>query len=434
MTERIIYLDPNPRDPHSRRIRVRAYRWYATVELDRDGYVDAATSLGHDSELPAAYSEAVDRVREVSIDRIWCEGYSGDFTWGNGSRWVTVYVQFPHVESAVEALRVAELKRDYSRLHKLADNLALPLDNWLAPGERELIRGIDFDAPPRAFLRFLQGKAKKWGLRINGRATAGSVWVRPTLSSVEKQIRERHPERYPGWVDRWTGYVEPEDAPSRPWVGGRDQNLSYGATPVTFRVVDTPSGGDCACGMSLHESWDDGKEHTAHHAAWAFGVRAPKNLEWWGDLAVVTTQSPITWRKLAYQVARMPQRENHYDFRSWSHVDEPEVTADNMRAYLLKANGYVIGYLAAHDTNEHRRWNLLIEGAQYGDLDDTPRPRINLIWVADAYRRRGVGGTLVRTLADDFACEVADVSWSTPVSDAGRRLARRLSPQGIWVS
>ncbi|WP_128507736.1 GNAT family N-acetyltransferase [Streptomyces inhibens] len=146
----------------------------------------------------------------------------------------------------------------------------------------------------------------------------------------------------------------------------------------------------------------------------------------------MTTQSPIAWRKLVYQVARMPQKENHYDFRSWFHLGELEVTADNVRAYLLKANGCVIGYLAAPDISQHRRWDL-VDGSWYGDQDDTLRPRIILVWVADAYRRQGVGSTLVQALADGFGCQVADVSWSAPISDAGRRLACRLSPEGIWA-
>ncbi|MGP8304462.1 hypothetical protein ACTPOK_42550 [Streptomyces inhibens] len=37
-------------------------------------------------------------------------------------------------------------------------------------------------------------------------------------------------------------------------------------------------------------------------------------------------------------------------------------------------------------------------------------------------------------IADDFGCQVADVSWSSPISEASRRLARRLSPEGIWVN
>ncbi|REK86493.1 hypothetical protein DY245_32115 [Streptomyces inhibens] len=103
------------------------------------------------------------------------------------------------------------------------------------------------------------------------------------------------------------------------------------------------------------------------------------------------------------------------------------------RAKSLKANGYVIGYLAAPDISQHRRWDL-IDGSRYGDQDDALRPRIILIWVADAYRRQRVGATLVQTLADGFGCQVADVSWSSPISDAGGRLARRLSSDGIWVS
>ncbi|WP_143832085.1 hypothetical protein, partial [Nocardiopsis sp. CNR-923] len=379
MTERTTFLDPDPRDWRSRKMHVRPLRWYATVVLDRDGYVDAANARGHDAELPAAYKEAVDRALSAFTDRIWYDGYPGDFSYGDGPRWVTLFVPYPHVEAAVKALRAAELDHNYSRLHALADRLMLPIDDWLAPGERELVRGVDFAPPPGTFLRFLRGKAKRCGVRLNGRATAGSVWVRPTLPPGEKQIRERFPERYPGWVDRWTGHVEPEGATFRPWVGGQEQNLSVGATPIEFRAVETPSGGECPCGMSLREPWDNGKEHTTHHAAWTFGIRVPKNLTWSGSLAVVTTQSPIAWRKLAYQVARMPQRENHYDVNSWSHLGEVEVTPDNVRAYLLKANGHVIGYLAAHDTNHNQRWDL-IDGSRYGDQDDTLRRSCPLEW------------------------------------------------------
>ncbi|MCT2589804.1 hypothetical protein LHJ74_07730 [Streptomyces sp. N2-109] len=52
--------------------------------------------------------EAIDRARSASIDRIWYDGYPGDFTLENGPRWVFLAVAFPQV-AAVEALRVAEL-------------------------------------------------------------------------------------------------------------------------------------------------------------------------------------------------------------------------------------------------------------------------------------------------------------------------------------
>ncbi|WP_406331748.1 hypothetical protein [Streptomyces sp. NBC_00203] len=207
MTERTTHLDPDPRDWRSRKILVRPHRWYATVELDRDGYVDTAASQGHDPELPAAYREAVDRARDAYIDRIWYDGYSGDFSWGDGPRWVTLFVPFPHVKATVEALRVAELDHDYSRFHALADRLALPVDDWLAPGERELIRGVDFDPPPGAFLRFLRGKAKKCGVRLNGRGTAG-----PGMSS--RRIRRSGP----GWAaETRTSVTARNPFSSAPW-------------------------------------------------------------------------------------------------------------------------------------------------------------------------------------------------------------------------
>ncbi|WP_158697271.1 GNAT family N-acetyltransferase [Streptomyces hokutonensis] len=433
MTERTIHLVADASSRDTRKFRVRASRWFANVQLDRDGYFDTESLQGREPSLPADYIEAVDRARYAAMDRIRYEGNRGAFHFGNGPRWVDLCARFRDVEATVKALRTAELEYNYSGLHALADRLALPVDEWLAPGERELIRGVDFDSPPGVFLKFLRAKATKSGLRLNGRATAGSVWVRPTLPAAQKEIREMFPEQYPGWVDRWTGYVESDDEPFRPWVGGSGEELSRGAIPVQFQRLEIASSHECPCGMRLRDTGDDDNVHRVHHAAWALGVRVPKGLDWLGDLAIVTTQSPISWRKLAYQVARMPQREDNYDFPSWSHVGEPEASTDNYRAYLLKADERIIGYVAAHDSNEHRRWDL-IDGSPYGDEDVTVRPRIILIWVAGTYRHRGVGATLVQALATDFGCQVADVSWSTPVSVAGRRLARRLSPDGIWVS
>ncbi|MFI9149754.1 GNAT family N-acetyltransferase [Streptomyces sp. NPDC053367] len=432
MTERTIHLVADPSSRDTRKIRIRASRWFATVQLDRDSYVDADAARGGEPDLPADYIEAVDKARNAAMDCIRYDGYRGAFYFGRGPRWIDLFARFRDVEATVVALRAAELEHDYSGLHALADRLALPIDEWLSPGERELIRGVDFESPPGVFLKFLRAKAAKCGLRLNGRATAGSVWIRPTLPAAQKQIREMFPEQYPGWVDRWTGYIESEDAPFRPWVGDSDEDLSRGAIPVHFQQLASESGGECPCGMRLQDVGDD-SVHRVHHASWALGVRVPKGLSWWGDLAVVTTQSPISWRKLVYQVARMPQKEGNYDFPSWSHMGEPEATSDSYRAYLLKADERIVGYVAAHDTNEHRHWDL-VDGSKYGVEDATLRPRIILIWVADAYRHRGIGATLVKALATDFGCKAADVSWSAPVSAAGRRLARRLSPGGIWVS
>jgi hypothetical protein len=73
-------------------------------------------------------------------------------------------------------------------------------------------------------------------------------------------------------VDRWTGYIDLEEAPFRPWVGGSDENLSRGAIPVQFHQLETESGGQCPCGMRLQYMGDDDHEHRVHHANWALRV------------------------------------------------------------------------------------------------------------------------------------------------------------------
>lgn len=233
MTERTIYLDPPPYDWRSRKINVRPSRWYAMVQLDRDGYADVVRRKGIDPELPSEFSDAADAIRSAAIDRIWYDGSTDSFSWSNGPGWVTLFVPFRQVESTIEALRLAELDHQYDMLREIAGQLALPVEGWLAPGERELVRGVDFDPPPHVFLRFLRRKAKQQGVRLNGRATAGSVWVRPTLAPVEKLLREELPERYTGWTDRWSGYVEPDNAPMRPWGGAGKPKTSVMGRPVS---------------------------------------------------------------------------------------------------------------------------------------------------------------------------------------------------------
>ncbi|MFJ9468183.1 hypothetical protein [Streptomyces caniferus] len=56
----------------------------------------------------------------------------------------------------------------------------------------------------------------------------------------------------------------------------------------------------------------------------------------------------------------------------------------------------------------------------------------SLLWEVDTHgHHHGAGATLVHLLAADFGWRTADASWPSPVSDAGRRLGRRLCPEDM---
>ncbi|MCF3148470.1 hypothetical protein [Streptomyces platensis] len=103
-----------------------------------------------------------------------------------------------------------------------------------------------------------------------------------------------------------------------------------------------------------------------------------------------------------------------------------------MRGYLPKANGYVIGYLAAHDTNQHHCWNR-IDGRRYGDQDDTLRPRIILVLMTDIYRRYG-GRRLARAGTRRRLRVPGRRYVAAKARGAARHLARRCSHGSIWGS
>jgi hypothetical protein len=430
MSDRTVHLDPPPYTWRTRKITFESYQWYAKVELNREGYVDSHRDI--DTDLPEQVMAAVDRLRRRAMDRLWLAGYPGGFSYGEGSDRVTLFVEFRHIDETVEALRAAELEHDPAGLDALAQVLALPVEDWLAPGERQLLRGVDFDVRPTVFLRFLRGKAREQGLRLNGRATADDVWVRPQLTATDRMSRQAFPEQYADRPDRWSD-APPSDGPWRPFEERRNRGGSTDAEPVEIRRLNVKSGGGCPCGF--RDATDDYffERHRRHHLQWSLGVPVPKNLPWEiGNIALVTTRSSIGWRRLAYQVALLPKRENGYDFPSWDVGEEPADDPRRKRVYLLRDGRYVVGYLTVSDLDGHAWWDFNSE-EHFGERDDSVRPCIDLIWVAAVHRGRGLAGALVELLAEDFGCQVGDVSWSHPVSAAGQRLARRISPGGIWV-
>lgn len=428
MTQALHYLDPPELGWRRRKISVTPRRWFVEVMLDRDAYVTNGRNQAA-AALPQHVVEAIHRLQAACDDQVWLSGFPGSLFGIDGPSYVQLNVPYRHVDAAIAALKTAELGGDVSGLDGLASELALPIDDWLRPGEHFLRRGSDFDVNSNTFLSFLRGKANKMGLRLNGRPTPGGVWVRPQLSADSRLSRRLFPDRFPDELDRWATPL-PEPDVWRP-LEERVRETADDTNPVEFFEADVDPQADCPCGCPFGAGID-AATHEARHAQWSLGLRIPRTVTWGpGDIALVTTQSKVLWRRLAEDAARIPKRENHYDLSSWSATYATE-DPDHRRVYLLRFRDWVVGYLVAADLSEHRRlgWGT---GGMDPATDLTLRPSIELIWVAAVHRRRGLGRKLVEHLAEDVGCTLDELSWSVPFSEHGRGMARSISPDGVWI-
>lgn len=195
----------------ARYIDVNPGRHFSSVTLNRDALCFYGAAEGRDAEreLRAGFADAARKCIDAAASYLWAHGYSGDVMCLTGPNFVTLPVPFELAEDATEALRIAEQDGDFTGLRTLTARLAIPLERWLAPGERELRQGVDFVAAPTTFLAFLRAAAKSRGIRLNGRAVPGAVWVRP--QTAEDHARPAGTQDHQG----------AEDLPRRPYVGAR---------------------------------------------------------------------------------------------------------------------------------------------------------------------------------------------------------------------
>lgn len=121
---------------------------------------------------------------------------------------------------------------------------------------------------------------------------------------------------------------------------------------------------------------------------------------------------------------------------------EPTIPQDqhdmsDIKVWLWIESNFAVGFLCTLplDPNENFRW-----------LDDVDRGvrnnwqnidcgyRIVSVWLARNLRGNGIAQNLASTAAAHFGIAIDEYVHSLPLSDAGRRFAKRLSPKGIRVN
>lgn len=183
--------------------------------------------------------------------------------------------------------------------------------------------------------------------------------------------------------------------------------------------------GRCLCGRETLDPWFR-REHDRWHLAWSAGVVLPRDVPAWRGLITVTGASPAPYRKLAYQLARLHQREAGYDFPS---LPYPATWRqyEGIAAFIAAWQGRALG-LAVTGTAMGYCW---LDAR--GDAVPGAVPAIAGIFVCHAWRRRGIGRWLVEQVAAARGCLPRDLAWLGPLSDDGEALARSITGGDVRV-
>lgn len=399
-------------------VDVEPSRDFAVVVLNRDDFVDRARVHGIDPTVPEAMKKVVDRCAQAARDRLLVDGVVTTRNPVPDDRFLELGIPYRYIDDAVEALRDAELKGNLEGLSRLTDRLTVPFDEWLAPGNRELRRGIDFHCTPNHLLRVLRNKAKDRGIRVNGRAELDRVTVDPTPPAQFRSFVSTPDE------------IATTAAPER-------SNHAREARSVEFvshnGAPNIPDRNTCECGATINTTLET-RHHDRQHMDWHMGVRVPRTVNWSHEpIAVVSPRSPHHWQQVAHQCALVAKRAGRYDFppfpRPTKHAIPQEPTPF---AFLYHIDGRVVGYLAATHRGGH--WLHHEENETVASTDPTIRPSVDLVFVANRWRRAGIARALVTALAAHSKTSPTELAWALPFTAQGRALADSLGHRQLWVS
>lgn len=197
---------------------------------------------------------------------------------------------------------------------------------------------------------------------------------------------------------------------------------------------------DCPCGTGerYFGGYDGSRagprtQHANWHLEWDRGVRVPDSLYLDDSLLIVTGRSAMAERKLGYQLGRLFQREQGYDFPM---APSPSAWRGDLSEVLIAVwCGRAIGALFTYPTMRYGRWDVFDEKGMIPiNVSVTePHPKISGIWTANGRRRRGVATRLVGALSAYANLPTDEMIWALPFSDGGQALAVAMSGPSMRV-
>jgi ribosomal protein S18 acetylase RimI-like enzyme len=207
----------------------------------------------------------------------------------------------------------------------------------------------------------------------------------------------------------------------------------------------TRSDGDCPCGWGGYHVSE--MKHATKHLQWDEGIKLPSAMVLHvirakdvskGSALVVPWAAPHRERRLAYEMARLAQREAHYDFpsftRPYGRSKSYDAAESEETALLWCTWQRCLGYAVVDRVS---RWGAYpFETHPRGepikiDSHQDSRWRIGLIWVAHGRRREGIGSALIAEVARISGGPASELVWQGPFTDAGLGLAKRFAQDGL---
>jgi hypothetical protein len=189
--------------------------------------------------------------------------------------------------------------------------------------------------------------------------------------------------------------------------------------------------------------------HRRHHREWQFGAELrprttddvvarlgePAGLE---ILEFGPYSATIQQQRAERVVSAANRFHLHYDGPQYEAHETDNYCADHRtHVYVARLKGRGAGFVLLRWRTTY--WELTWTQYDHGPRPDAPnqdpgRWCIDLVWVREDLRRRGVASSLLETAAQRLGVEVRDFAWRGPFKPGGEALARVLSPEFLRLA
>lgn len=190
----------------------------------------------------------------------------------------------------------------------------------------------------------------------------------------------------------------------------------------------------CSCGWSYSYPSLDSSQHAKQHLQWALGLTLPSNLFWrqWNTLVLVSGESPIAEKRVAYKLAVLMRVEEGYDFPLLPSPDGWAKYWKQPRAYLALWQERAISLAIVGKVSKWGWDKVDSEGLIHFD-QSSPCPALAGIFVCGNYRRKGIGKRFVEMVAEKEGIPAVNFAWSLPLSKAGHALALAIAGEELHL-